>query len=142
MGVPPHPPISPEARRALCGARFSKLDAAALLVGLAATLALWPWGGAWCLVIPWVLGHFFLFCNLVRLRLALELVWAVLFLGGSAGWVLSGQTSLWPVLVGALPVTALVVGVQLRARDYHGVACERLNPHLETWLQARLSRPH
>ena len=61
------------------GLRLSVLDVIILAVGVTATFALatavWWWG----FVVGFVLAHFFLFCNVMRMARPLELAWAAVF---------------------------------------------------------------
>src|SRR5207249_2417330 len=58
------------------GFRLSAVDVLMLVGGIAATVALaaitWWWG----FVVGFVLAHFFLFCNVIRMARPLELSWA------------------------------------------------------------------
>lgn len=55
------------------GFRFSMLDAFVLIIGtiaaVASAMVVWSWG----FVIGFVVCHFFLFCNIVRMSRPLEL---------------------------------------------------------------------
>lgn len=84
---------------------------------------------------PLVGGHFFLFCNVVRLCRRLELLWAAVFLLNVAGWAARGELRLLPVLLGQLPVTVLLVAWEIRQPRYHGVYADRWNPRLNEYLQ-------
>lgn len=127
------------ADRALYGFRFSWIDALALLAG---TVAI-SWLGDALPVMRWTiafaLGHFFLFCNVVRLHRNYELLWAAAFVIHVALWIqreLAGFS--WPlVLAIQTPLTLGLVGLQLRSPDYRGVFAERINPHLDGAIAQR-----
>jgi len=113
------------------GFRFSLLDAAVLLVGLAATVG-FAWVDLWVgLSIAFVVLHFFLFCNVIRMSRLLELIWAAIFVVlavlATAGWV--G----WPVVFAlSLLATVVVAVVELRRPSYHGVGWKIIrNPACE-----------
>src|SRR5262245_6473937 len=90
-----------------------------------------PGFGLWIAV---AIGHFFLFCNVLRLSRVLELAWAAAFVLG-AGAVRSG-VAVAPVLA-AIGAASLVVTVVAIARpSYHGVMWRWINPKLPHWWRA------
>lgn len=119
------------------GFRFSGLDGLVLVGGTVTAIVLATYVWWWGFVVAFVLAHFFLFCNVVRMARPLELAWAAVFLvlaGGTVaietpGWLLT-------VLV-SLVVTVVVVGVEMRKPSYHGVGWQRINPALPAWWAAR-----
>lgn len=119
------------------GFRFSFLDFVVLLMALVtagdvAAVMFWPG-----LAILWVVGHFFLFCNIVRMERPSELVWAGLFVGLAAGTMLAGVPS-WPVtLAVSFAATVVLVAFEVRKPSYHGVFWRRLNPRLPEWWEAK-----
>lgn len=56
------------------GFRFSTRDGVAVVMGLLVTASLWRRVGSLSLLPLVVLGHFFLFCNVIRVRTRYELV--------------------------------------------------------------------
>jgi hypothetical protein len=122
------------------GFRLSVLDMTILTFGLTATFALatvvWWWG----FVFGFVLGHFFLFCNVVRMARPLELAWAAVFVAlaaatnalGTPGWQVTVSVSLF--------TTVVVVVVQIRKPSYHGLGWRWINPQLNKWWQSRESK--
>lgn len=81
-----------------------------------------------------VLLHFFLFCNVFRIRRRYELLWAAVFVANAIGWWLGGVPSCWPVLAVQTPFTLLAIGAEVRSPRYHGVRADRWNPQLARWL--------
>ena len=65
-----------EPRHPTHGVRFAPLDAVVLLVGALLTWALWRAVGHFALLVPVTVLHFFLFCNVFRVRRGAELLWA------------------------------------------------------------------
>lgn len=123
------PPFAP-------GFRISATDAAVLVAGAAgsalAAQAEW-WMG---LVIGFVVGHFFLFCNVFRVARPLELAWAALFVVLAGSTITVGLPG-WPIaLTMSLVATLLVIVVQMRKPSYHGVLWQRINPGLPQWWEA------
>ncbi len=102
------------------GFRFSAIDAIAILVCAVAT----AWGlaeiGSLAWVFPFVLAHFFLFCNVFRVRRRPELIWAIGFLLLTAG-CLTANVSVLHAMWMVLPVTAAVLVHAVRQPSYHGV---------------------
>ena len=103
------------------GFRFSRVDAVVLLTAAGLTWALWRYVGQFALLVPVTLFHFFLFCNVFRVRRSAELLWAGAFVVNFAMWALSGSFSWWAVLGAQLPVTLAIVVVEVRHPRYHGV---------------------
>lgn len=116
------------------GFRVSTLDVFVLVVGgaFAANIGLAHfWFGA---SIAFAIGHFFLFCNIVRMRRAFELLWAAAFValavGTSRGWWS------WPTALGvSLTLTVALVAVELRKPSYHGAFWRQINPGLPVWWE-------
>lgn len=121
-------------RRRTAGARFSAVDAAAIAICAGGTWALWDLAGAFVWIGAVALGHFFLFCNVFRVRRNYELLWTAVFLANFTGWLTSGAFSWLGVLAVQTPLTALLIGAEVRSREYHGIFSRRLNPDLDAWL--------
>ena len=119
------------------GFRLSRLDGLILLAGAALSAG----GGAFMdaalgAAIAFVVGHFFLFCNIVRMRRARELVWTGAFIALAAGSELFGAPG-WLATFGImLLLTLTLVAFEMRSPAYHGVFWRRINPALETWWRA------
>jgi hypothetical protein len=114
------------------GFRFSPRDAAVIGVFILATAWLWGWVGSLSLLLLGVLVHFFLFCNVFRVRTRYELIWASSLVLNAGAWQLADALS-WQRLLGSqIVVTALVIGAELRSPSYHGIG--------HRWIHSR-SRP-
>ncbi len=108
-------------RRSQPGFRFSPRDAAVIGVFSLATAWLWGWVGSLSLLLFGVLVHFFLFCNVFRVRTRYELIWASSLLLNAGAWQLADALS-WQRLLGSqILVTALVIGAELRSPSYYGI---------------------
>ena len=103
------------------GFRLSASDVGFLVLCIAATIALRDHGSGMQWVIPVAAGHFFLFCNVVRLRRSYELVWSGLFLANVTVWLYLVGLSWAGVLAGQLPVTAVLIALEVRSPRYHGI---------------------
>lgn len=106
---------------ARAGFRFSAVDAAFIAVCAVGAWLLRHHLGPFVWLIPVAVGHFFLFCNVVRMRRSYELIWAGIFLANMVGWMGSGSFSWAGVLAIQLPLTALLVALEVRSPRYHGI---------------------
>jgi hypothetical protein len=71
-------------------------------------------------LIVFAVGHFFLFCNVIRMRRNYELIWAALFLVNFA--VLGvGFGAPWSALLVQFPFTLVLVFLEVRSPRYRGV---------------------
>ncbi len=115
------------------GFRLSQLDIAILLVGivgavLAGSVALYAG-----FVITFVVGHFFLFCNVFRVSRLPELTWAIIFIGLSTATILVGQPGWLVTALCSLIATIGIILLEIRKPFYHGVFWRTWNPDLEAW---------
>lgn len=120
------------------GMRFSPADAAAIAVGAGATAFLWPRSRELALLVPFTLGHFFLFCNVFRVARKPELLWAAAFLANYALWSLAGSFSWAGVCAVQFPLTAFLLWRETRLARYHGIFADRWNPRLAEYLAGGL----
>ncbi len=110
-----------DTRRSQPGFRFSPRDAAVVVVCTLATAWLWGRVGSLSLLLFVVLGHFFLFCNVFRVRMRYELIWASSFVLNASAWQLMDALGWQTVLGSQIPITVLVIGAELRSPSYHGI---------------------
>ncbi len=119
------------------GFRFSRRDAAVLLLAVVAGVALCFVHLCVAVGVAFVVGHFFLFCNVFRLSRPPELIWATAFaclmVAGSCGVI-----SWWLAFLAAASLTPVLVVIETRRPSYHGVWWEQLNPHLPEWWRHRV----
>ena len=104
--------------------------------------------GAWFLRNPlgemvWLVavavGHFFLFCNVFRVRRSYELIWTAIFIINMIAWFLTDTFSWGWVLGIQAPVTAAVIALEMRSSRYHGIFCRSINAeHLDRWLAGEM----
>ncbi len=121
-------------RKRTAGFRFSVVDGCAIAICAGGVYGLWDILGTFVWILPFALGHFFLFCNIFRVRRGYELVWAALFLINFGVWFMTGRFS-WPmVLAIQTPITLIAIGAEMRSPQYHGIFSRALNPNLDTWL--------
>ncbi|MBF0157065.1 MAG: hypothetical protein HQL57_07780 [Magnetococcales bacterium] len=108
----------PDGRRFAPGFRLNLMDTLVLLVGVASSwyaAGLEWWMGA---AIGWVVVHFFLFCNVLRLARRLELIWAGLYLTLSLATLLTGVPGWKVVFTVTFAATVVLGGVQMRHPAY------------------------
>lgn len=129
-------PLSSTPRRH--GFRLSWLDGMVLLAGFA--LSVWllrrDFPLAW--VVPVVVGHFFLFCNVFLVWRRLELLWAGVFVINVGAHVAFNVFDFLPPLMWQVPMTGLVIALQMRSPWYHGIFARRINPRLADYLNNTL----
>jgi hypothetical protein len=115
------------------GFRLSALDVVVLVVGAAVAIAVSSvdvWIGA---AIAFVVAHFFLFCNVLRMSRPLELVWAAAFAALSIAATAFDLLG-WPlVFAWSICLTGVLAIIEARRPSYHGVGWRSLNPKLREW---------
>lgn len=119
------------------GFRLSVLDAAVIILAAIASIALstmtWWWGAG----LAFVVAHFFLFCNVVRMARPLELIWAAVFVALASMTIFHGVPGIAATAGISLLVTIVVVAIEMRKPSYHGIAWQTINPNLPNWWEAR-----
>ena len=75
----------------------------------------------------------------MRLRRRRELIWAAFFILNVGFWLLLGRLGFSNVLACQLPVSAGVIAWELKAKRYHGIFADRLNPDLNSYLEGHIS---
>ena len=124
------------------GFQLSVLDVVVLILAVIGTYVMgrysW-WAG---LIVLFVVGHFFLFCNVFRIARKSELIWAGTF------EVLTASTILWEIpgwlitIGSSLLLTTFLVALEMRKPGYHGIFWQRLNPDLlEYWNAKQAGAP-
>jgi hypothetical protein len=122
------------------GFRFSAFDAFLLILGALGSWFAWPrtwWAG---FVIAFVVGHFFLFCNVFRISRGLELTWAAVFIILTRFTIVTEQPAWATTVLLSLAVTVLVICLECRKPSYHGIGWSRINPNLRQWWDATMAR--
>jgi len=107
------------------GFRFGWLDAVSLLACIPLTWLLWLPLGPLALALPITLGHFFLFCNVIRIRRGFELIWSAFFMMNTGAWLLMGRLDWLWILALQTPLTAALVWWEVRNPNYLGVLWRR-----------------
>ena len=120
------------------GFRLSLADVAILAVGSSLSAVGWAFVGDAALLVAFVVLHFFLFCNVFRIRRGAELVWAGVFIVDCAIWGLSCESFVAAACVSQLVVTGLVICREVMSPRYHGILASRLNPRLRDYLDGKV----
>lgn len=132
------PPVEPPAvdlgKPRTAGFRFSVVDGVAIALCALGVYFLRDLMLEFVWILPVALGHFFLFCNIFRVRRNYELAWVALFLANFTGWFLSGEFSWAGVLALQTPVTVIAIAAEMRSPRYHGLLSGRINPRLREYL--------
>ena len=123
----------------LYGFRLSPLDAVVLAITAVISPALHIAKIPCWWLLPFVVGHFFLFCNVFRVRRSFELIWGVVLVCNYGAWMRGLNFHWLPVMLCQLPATLLVLLFEIRSEDYHGLLAQRVNPSLPAYLARRLS---
>lgn len=123
------------------GFRLSVVDVVFIATSAAAVFLLRGRLGAWVWSIPFAVGHFFLFCNVVRVRRSYEFAWVGIFFCNAAAWAAVDRFSWLALLAVQTPFTLAVFVLEMCSRQYHGIFARRLNPHLDEWLREGAARP-
>src|SRR5262245_28648085 len=112
------------------GFRFSVFDAFVVVTGAVVTVVGAVYLPLLVILTPFTLGHFLLFCNMFRVGGERSLLWIGAFFVNVWwwGWDMSEDLNWVPIILTQLPVTALLIGHALLGRNYHGIACEWINP--------------
>ena len=117
----------------LPGFRISVRDVIVLILGAAAAWWVARIDMSLNLAVLFTVGHFFLFCNVVRMARRLELIWTAIFLVLAACAQLL-QTPTWnQTFAICLVATCVLVVIHARSPAYHGLFWQKLNPQLPEW---------
>jgi hypothetical protein len=122
------------------GFRLSVGDGLVLAGGVVAAIVLsmfvW-WQG---FVVGFVVAHFFLFCNVVRMARPLEFLWSGIFVALAAATIAIDMPGWVATFVVSAVVTAIVVVLEIRKPSYHGVGWKWINPGLPAQWEAQMSK--
>ena len=119
------------------GFRLSITDVFILIIGAIGAVYLMSIDINLSLIILFVIGHFFLFCNITRMARTLELIWAVSFLALCIGSI---KFNLLPLNIVFLTSAMLTIGLtvyEVRKPSYHGAFWQTFNPSLKEWFEKK-----
>lgn len=109
-----------------CSFRLSVMDVLVLLLGIVLGIVGWNYVGDLGLFVPFVIMHFFLLCNIFRIRRKQELLWAGLFLINCSIWIIVGRMDVGWIFVTQFVITAAIIVNELRSPHYCGIFSHRI----------------
>lgn len=119
------------------GFRLSILDIVILAVATAISIACYPISPLASSAIIFVIAHFFLFCNVIRMSRISELIWASIFLSLSALSIYLNYQIIVAAFVISFMSTLILVGLELKKPSYHGLFWQKINPSLLQWFEQK-----
>ena len=108
------------------GFRLWTTDVVVLGLCAPAACVLWPWIGEASLLLPVVLAHFFLFCNVFRVRRAAELIWAGALVVNGVAWMWFDAFAVWRLALAQSPLTVAVILSAVLSKEYRGICSRKL----------------
>lgn len=122
------------------GIRFSLPDGIVIAITILITWYFWENWNSVVLMLPVVLGHFFLFCNVFRIHRKYELIWASSFVINCLFWVVfMGNFSWTAILLTQSPMTLILILLGIRHPTYHGIFARRINSkNLDRYLNREI----
>ncbi|MEM7179675.1 MAG: hypothetical protein AAF518_02100 [Spirochaetota bacterium] len=107
------------------GVRFWKTDLVLLILGGSIGYFLYYQSlYYYSYLLAYVLLHYFLFCNIVRLRFRLEVLWACLFFANTSICVFQ-KVTLLDSFFWQIPVTITLLVFHVRSKMYSGIFSQR-----------------
>lgn len=119
------------------GFRFSILDGFILAAALCTGIFVAFYDYKYSVLIGFVVLHFFLFCNIVRMSRVPEIIWAISFLALLFCHIKLSLLSFNLALAASLFFTVILVALELHKPSYHGIFWQVLNPALPEWFSKR-----
>jgi len=117
----------------LPGFRISLVDAIVLIAGTAGSAFLISESAVAAVLLAMPVLHFFLFCNVFRIKRRKELIWATIFVISSALFIVYQMFSPAFLIVVNFLVAVVMIALEMREPDYHGIFWRTINPGLEKW---------
>lgn len=111
------------------GFRLSILDILVLVVSFFGAFKVYELSAYMAFIILFVIGHFFIFCNVIRINWKSEIIWATFFVFLGASKVPVG----WHFTLSFL-LTLILVYIDIKKPSYHGAFWKILNPKLMDWF--------
>ncbi|RZA27389.1 MAG: hypothetical protein EOP10_00390 [Proteobacteria bacterium] len=118
------------------GFRLLKHDKWAIGIFTISTIVFWKASPLLSFCSFMAAAHFFLFCNVFRIRRLPELIWSAVFL--TTVYLQSrGHLSLMTMVTVCELVALILIAVSIRQKDYHGILWKKFNPELESWWKLK-----
>jgi len=134
----PSPATNDHPNPRTCGFRLISTDVIILIAGGILSAFGYVYVKDLALLIPFVVGHFFLFCNVFRVRRKPELIWAGIFLINNTAWSLAGNVNVPGICVTQLIATVIIIGIELKSDQYHGVFAKQINAKIDAYLRKEI----
>jgi hypothetical protein len=119
------------------GFRLSKIDLLVLIFGLITSAYFFRNSIVNSIIVVFVVGHFFLFCNITRMSRIPELIWAAIFLLLSGFSITIGKPDWLFTFTASSILTVILIFVEIRKPSYHGVFWKLINPNLPNWFREK-----
>ena len=122
------------------GFRLSSLDIFILCASVLTSVAIansQPWIA---MLIIFVVGHFFLFCNVFRVSRSAELIWAAVTVSIWGSTALLNAVEWSTSLSANLVWSVLTIVIEVRRSRYHGAWWRLLNPSLKSKRMHNIQR--
>ena len=120
-----------------CGFRFSITDGLAIIIATILTVIALPEIGSLAWVILFVLGHFFLFCNVFRIPPKPELIWAGTFLLNMTTFTFL-PLNIFENFIFQLPITFFLIIKEVFKPTYHGIYSLKINKEIDKYLAGEI----
>jgi hypothetical protein len=117
------------------GFRISAFDGIILLCGCVGAFVAGSYAWWASLIICFVVGHFFLFCNVFRISRRPELIWAGTFVVLSISTLFTDIPGWIGTVAISLLLTVFLITREFRKPHYHGIFWQRINPELRNWWE-------
>lgn len=110
------------------GFRLSLTDIIILIIGAAVSAVFALNDSIMSVIVVFVVGHFFLFCNVFRISRPSELIWAAVFLFLSALTFTVGYPGWFATFSSSAIITLALIFREMKRPSYHGVLWYKINP--------------
>ena len=130
----------PKHKQRTYGMRFSLPDGIVITITLLITWYFWENWNTLALMLPVVLGHFFLFCNIFRIHRKYELIWASSFVINCLFWIVFMDNFSWiAILLTQSPMTMILILLEILHPTYHGIIAKIINSkNLDRYLNREI----
>ncbi len=122
------------------GFRLSFTDIIVLVIGLSGAIFFYNINPLVSIMVTFVLAHFFLFCNVIRISRIPELIWAAIFLILVGSSLIFNKSVLAVAFSISLVSTLTLIILELKKPSYHGILWQKINPSLLQWFEQNRSK--
>ncbi len=122
----------------LPGFRISLVDILVLVAGTTGSALIGQENTDAAILVAMPVLHFFLFCNVFRIKRRKELIWAATFVVSAAFFIVYQMFSAALLLIVNFLVAAVMIAQEMREPDYHGILWQSINPGLEQWWKNKI----